>query len=151
MTNYQRTANWLKACGKQPGNEAHFSVQLGCHLEESVVEFFQTIEANLNEVQNAELLAAIQTIHGLSLSLKSGIVLARIADRQREDFLDALCDCEVTGNGLAYLSGLDKDGADQEVLRSNESKLVDGRAIFHPGGKIAKGPGYTAPNLAPYL
>lgn len=151
MTHYQRTAAWLAACGKQVGNQEHFSVQLGCHIEESVVELFQAIETNLNDLQFGEVFSALQTLHGLSLSLKSGAVQARVADGQRVAFLDALCDSEVTGNGLAYLAGMDKDGADQAVLASNESKLEDGKAVFHPGGKIAKGKHYAAPDLSPFI
>lgn len=62
--------------------------------------------------------------------------------------LDALCDREVTGNGLAFLLGFDKDAADQEVLRSNDSKLnEDGTPVILPGGKIGKSRRYRAPNL----
>ena len=65
--------------------------------------------------------------------------------------LDALCDTEVTGNGIAYLAGFDKNGADQEVLASNESKLVDGKPVIQPGGKIGKGPNYRAPELEKFV
>lgn len=33
MTNYQRTAAWLKSCGKEPGNDSA-SLQVGVVLEE---------------------------------------------------------------------------------------------------------------------
>jgi hypothetical protein len=32
MTNYQRTATWLAACDKTPGDSHHISVQIGCDL-----------------------------------------------------------------------------------------------------------------------
>jgi hypothetical protein len=67
------------------------------------------------------------------------------------DALDALCDTEVTGNGIAYLADFDKNGADKEVLASNESKLVDGKPVLMPGGKIGKGPNYKAPDLSGFV
>ena len=41
-SNFERTAAWLKACGKVPGPAA-LSVQLGCHLEE-FLEFLMCID-----------------------------------------------------------------------------------------------------------
>ena len=150
MTNFQRTASWLAACGKQPGNEDQFSAQLGCDLEEWV-EGMSCVELNLPADAMDEAGAAIALIESLAGLLKKGVVKARIAEGKRVEFLDALCDREVTGNGLAYLAGFDKDGADQAVLNSNDSKLVNGKAVFLPGGKIAKPDGYVAPNLSPYI
>ena len=65
--------------------------------------------------------------------------------------LDALCDREVTGNGVAYIAGFDKDAADQAVLASNESKLEDGKPVILPGGKIGKGKHYAAPDLRAFV
>jgi hypothetical protein len=62
-----------------------------------------------------------------------------------------LCDVEVTLNGVAYLAGFDKDGADQEVLASNESKLENGKAVILEGGKIGKGKSYKAPDLRGFV
>jgi hypothetical protein len=58
---------------------------------------------------------------------------------------------EVTGNGVAYLAGFDKDGADQAVLASNEAKLVDGKPVILEGGKIGKPAGWTPPDLTPFV
>lgn len=74
----------------------------------------------------------------------------RIASGEVEA-LDALCDREVTGNGVAFLAGMDKDGADKAVLDSNDAKLVDGKPVILPDGKIGKPPGWTPPNLAPFV
>ena len=43
--NFDRTAKWLENCGKEPGVEAHSSVQIGCHLEE-FAEFLRAIRVN---------------------------------------------------------------------------------------------------------
>jgi hypothetical protein len=65
----------------------------------------------------------------------------------RIDALDALCDTEVTGNGLAYMMGFDKPTADALVLDSNDAKLVDGKPVILEGGKIGKPEGWKAPDL----
>jgi hypothetical protein len=138
----------LAACGKEPGNPQHFSVQVGCHIEE-VVELLTSIETNFTDEELPLIGAALGTLTHAAQALKSGDRQARVS--KPLDFLDALSDCEVTGNGLAWLAGMDKDGADQAVLASNESKLVSGKAIFHPGGKIAKGQNYLPPDLSKFI
>lgn len=151
MTNFQRTASWLAACGKQPGNEDQFSVQLGVDLEE-FIEGLTCIELNLPPSGMDEASAAIALLAEVATLLKKGAAKARIVEGKRAEFLDALCDREVTGNGLAYLAGFDKDGADEAVLNSNDSKLEDGKAVFVEGtSKIGKGKNYVAPNLTPYI
>ena len=151
MTNFQRVSQWHAACGKIPGNPEHFSVAFGVDLEEWV-EGMSCIELNLPEEAIDEVRLAMRRISDLATLLKRGSVHARIADGRRVDFLDALCDKDVTGNALAYLAGFDKDGADQAVLASNDAKLVDGKPVFVPGTqKIAKPEGWTAPNLTPFI
>lgn len=154
MTNYQRTANWLHACGKKPGNTNQLSVQIGCHLEE-VLEFLDAL--NITEVTRdgidpswnlaREWNEMQKTLEAIADLLKTGHARAKIDDESRVQVLDALCDCEVTGNGIAYLAGFDKDEADRRVLASNESKLFYGQPVFLPGGKIGKGPDYKPPVL----
>ena len=143
MTNYQRTAAWLEACERNPGDPRHLSVQIGCHLEE-VHELLHTLDVDTRAAYE-KLDIAQDALAWLADWLKRGEAVARIRDRV--GCLDALCDSEVTGNGIAYLAKMDKDEADRRVLASNESKLVDGRAMISPGGKIAKGPDYRPPVL----
>lgn len=150
MTNFQRTAAWLAACGKKPGSAEDFSCQAGVDIEE-FLEGLSCLELNLPADAMNEARAAMGLLSSVATLLKRGTIQARIAEGKRAEFLDALCDREVTGSGLAFLAGFDKDGADQEVLRSNDSKLVNGKAVFLPGGKIAKPDGWIAPNLAPYI
>lgn len=151
MTNFQRVSKWHAACGKIPGNPEHFSVAFGVDLEEWV-EGMSCIELNLPEEAIDEVRLAMRRISDLATLLKRGSVHARITDGRRVDFLDALCDKDVTGNALAYLAGFDKDGADEAVLNSNDSKLEDGKPVFVDGTtKIGKGKNYIAPNLAPYV
>jgi len=79
------------------------------------------------------------------------LITASIPKGRRAEALDAICDSEVTGNGVAYLAGFDKRGADQAVLASNDAKLVDGKPVILPGGKIGKPEGWKAPNLLGFV
>jgi hypothetical protein len=146
MSNFQRTANWLHAAQKQVGNSKHLAVQVGVHLEE-IAELLDELGIVGSGSDNDSLEMASTRIKGLAHRLKQG--QTGIVIRNRVRALDALCDSEVTGNGVAYLAGFKKEEADERVLSSNESKLnADGTAVILPGGKIGKGPLYKAPSLA---
>jgi len=149
MTNYQRTAAWLKACGKEPG-PANLSVQVGCHIEE-FIEFLHTVEIKGKTLPLEVIAAAVHVLDDFAADLKKGDAEVRISDDEREQALDALCDLEVTLNGVAYIAGFDKDAADQAVLASNDAKLVDGKPVIKEGGKIGKPEGWVAPDLAAYV
>lgn len=148
MKNYERTEAWLKACGKVPGPDA-LSTQIGCHLEE-VAEFLDCLLLESESGQDM-LTCVIDDLVDLANRIKRGHINARINDIMREFALDALCDGEVTGNGVAYLAGFDKSGADQEVLSSNEAKLVNGKPVILLGGKIGKPEGWQAPDLTRFV
>jgi len=148
-TNFQRTAAWLAACGKSR-TVKNLSVQIGCHIEETI-EFFENIELDPNGMDHSKMIVAIQLLSEVGANIKSGREVAVIPRKLREKVLDALCDMEVTGNGVAYLMDADKEGADQAVLASNEAKLVDGKPVILEGGKIGKPPGWKAPDLAPFV
>lgn len=150
MTNYQRTAAWLHACGKDKTN-GNLSVQIGCHIEE-FVEFLDQLEVyDPNSLTIHRLRVASELLSSFASGLKRGIERARIPEQSRERALDALCDMEVTGNGVAYLAGFDKVSADQAVLAANEAKLVDGKPVILEGGKIGKPAGWKAPDLSPFV
>jgi predicted HAD superfamily Cof-like phosphohydrolase len=148
VTNYHRTANWLKACGKLPA-AATASLQIGCDIEEQV-EFLELLDLDDRGDQHL-LQAAIYNLKVVANKLKKLETVACIADVHREHALDALCDREVTGNGVAYLLGFDKPSADAAVLDSNDAKLVDGKPVILEGGKIGKPEGWTAPDLKPFV
>lgn len=148
MTNFQRTAAWLKACGKEPSPE-NMSVQIGCDIEE-YCEFLRTLRIESDGY--AKLIERTVTdLEWFAVKLKRREQLVYIPHHLREAALDALCDREVTGNGVAYLGRFNKDGADQAVLDSNDAKLVDGKPVILDGGKIGKPDGWKAPDLKPYL
>lgn len=148
-TNFDRTAAWLKACGKEQLNPAHFSVQIGVHFEE-IVELLECIETDsATDTDSLECIA--DDLRLIATSIKKATIQAFIKTGKKVDALDALCDTEVTGNGIAYLADFDKNGADKEVLASNDAKLVNGKPVLLPGGKIGKPEGWKAPELERFV
>jgi len=144
MSNYQRTADWLNACGKTP-NDTGLSVQIGCHLEE-FCEFLKVLRSDSEGY--AKLLDRTRLdLEWFATKLKKQEQFVYIPVHMRTDALDALCDSEVTGNGVAYMANFDKPKADELVLASNEAKLVDGKPVILEGGKIGKPEGWKAPDL----
>lgn len=149
MTNFQRTAAWLQAAGREKGNPQHISTQIGVDAEE-YAEWLSCLRVSQDGW--AKVLARVtQDLSDIATAIKSGKIVAHIPEHLRVEALDALCDRDVTGNGCAYLLGFDKDAADQEVLRSNESKFEDGKAVIAPTGKIMKGKNYSAPDLKGFV
>lgn len=148
VTNYHRTAKWLHSCGKLPA-AATASLQIGCDIEEQV-EFLELLD--LDDRGDQHLMeTAIYNLKVVANKLKKLNAVACIADDNRVHALDALCDREVTGNGVAYLLGFDKVSADEAVLASNDAKLVDGKPIILEGGKIGKPEGWTPPDLKGFV
>lgn len=148
MTNFARTAAWLNACGKEPSDQ-NVSVQIGCHLEE-FVEFLRCLRVP-NDGYAILLERTATDLEWFAGKLKRGQQMAYIPTHLRESALDALCDCEVTGNGIAYLAKMNKEQADQAVLASNDAKLVDGKPVILDGGKIGKPAGWKAPDLSSFV
>jgi len=149
-TNFQRTANWLYACGKVPGHAGDISVQIGCHLEE-IAEFIKCLRTD-SEGGQLILDRTVVDLEWLAGKIKRGNYTAHIPNHLRAEALDALCDREVTGNGIAYLADMDKDGADQAVLAANDAKLVDGKPVFVEGtSKIGKPAGWKAADLSAFV
>ena len=148
-TNFQRTASWLAACGKEP-TEQNLSVQIGCHISE-FCEFLRCLRVP-SEGYALLLERTATDLEWLAGKLIRHEQFAFIPTHLRTEALDALCDTDVTGNGVAFLAGMDKDGADKAVLDSNDAKLVDGKPVFIEGtSKIGKPAGWSAPDLRPFV
>ena len=148
VTNYERTAGWLKACGKEPGPE-NLSTQIGCDLEETA-ELLRCLRVSGDGwARLVERL--VSDLESLGIELKRGRQIAHFPNHLRENVLDALCDREVTGNGVAYMAGFNKPLADQAVMDSNDAKLVDGKPVILDGGKIGKPEGWKPPDLRAFV
>ena len=49
------------------------------------------------------------------------------------------------------MMGFDIEGALKEVIRSNNSKMVNGKFEFDDNGKIMKPDSYSEPDLKPFV
>ena len=148
LTSFDRTARWLACCGKKQ-SVATASLQIGCDMEEQV-EFLELLDLDDDTMQDM-LRSAIYNLKVVANGLKKLGTVACIADSNRVHALDALCDREVTGNGVAFLLGFNKPAADEAVLTSNEAKLVNGEPVILEGGKIGKPEGWKPPDLTGFV
>ena len=132
---------WFNAAKPNPST-ADVCVQIGCHYEE-----VSEMSAALCDDDVAHELAAT----ALAYKMNRGRYLGANADA-RVELLDALCDQVVTTVGVAYMMGMDIEGALAEVNRSNWSKFKDGFIpVFNAHGKIVKCAEYTPPELSDYI
>lgn len=141
--NFLRVAQWLTTAGKEVGNPKHIGVQVGCMLEE-VAEFLEQLNIADGDVEEAYLY-----LTNVARRLKQRRGEVEFHDPVKA--LDALCDIDVTINGVAFLAGWNKLQADLAVLNANDDKFVDGKPVFLEGGKIGKREGWEAPDLTPFV
>lgn len=71
----------------------------------------------------------------------------------QEEQLDALTDILVVTIGAIHSMGADGEGAWNEVMRTNFSKIdnLTGKVRKREDGKVLKPDGWTPPNLVPFL
>ena len=134
---------WFKAAKPNPST-ADVCVQIGCHYEE-VAEMSAALcdDDVACELADTALLYKMNQLYYAAIEELSADV--------RVELLDALCDQIVTAVGVAYMMGMDIEGALAEVNRSNWSKFKGGVPVFNSQGKIAKGAEYTPPELSDYI
>ena len=134
--------DWFKAAKPEPTGKDKVT-QLACIFEE-VSELAEAcgrkdLAKKLNE--ESYYLKKITPLHAERF----------FTGRNKVDILDATSDITVTVQGLNQLMGFDGIGALEEVIRSNNSKMVDGKFIFDDNGKIDKPNSFREPNLKPFL
>ena len=134
---------WFKAAKPNPST-ADVCVQIGCHYEE-----VSEMSAVLNDDVEYEL-ATNAIMYKTNPNWYIGAI-EELSEDARVELLDALCDQVVTAVGVAYMMGMDIEGALAEVNRSNWSKFEGGVPVFNEHGKIAKGVEYTPPELSDYI
>ena len=135
---------WFKAAKPNPST-ADACVQIGCHYEE-----VSEMGAALCDYDVACELADTALLYKMNPNWYIGAIEELSADA-RVELLDSLCDQIVTAVGVAYMMGMDIEGALAEVNRSNWSKFEGGVPVFNEQGKIAKGVEYTPPELSDYI
>lgn len=143
--------NWFKAAKPEP-TKKDVCTQVGCHYEE-VAEMMEAMQGH--DYRASQMMSSIADTYKMRHLSVDGIFESVLIDSMQPkdniELLDALCDQIVTATGVAYMMGFDIEGALKEVIRSNNSKMVDGKFEFDDNGKIVKGEGYSPPNLNTYL
>lgn len=147
------TLLWFQKAKPVPTSKDQ-STQIGVHFEE-VAEFVETIGLHGSNDENATgiilLEEALEALQALAKYAKENNVY-HVLDSRRVDSLDSLCDQIVTAVGVAHQSGLNIQGALDEVNRSNFSKFQDnGEPLLDINRKIIKGPNYTKPDLSQFV
>ena len=135
--------NWFKAAKPEPTHDDVIA-QVACHLEE-VDEFIDSMDIHPFTEYLEEVRSNCKKIRDKGLSDKS------IENSDHLEMLDALADQIVTATGVAYMMGFDIEGALKEVIRSNNSKMVDGKFEFDANGKIMKPSSFSEPDLTPFV
>lgn len=141
--------DWFKKVRPEP-NQKDFTTQLGVHIE----EFGEMLDALSGETEAdyRQLILLQEFVNSFARKLKAGDITVKVAEEDRVDFLDSLCDQIVTATGTAHTQRMDIDHALMEVIRSNDSKFDgQGLPIFDSNKKVIKGPDYWKPNLAPFV
>jgi len=136
-----RTEAWFKKAKPEPTDKDRCT-QIGCHFEE------------VDEMQVSLKLEGWDDSRKLASMYKKNIgheANYYTNDIDRIELLDSLCDQIVTAVGVGYMMGFDMQGALNEVIRSNDSKMVSGKFEFDANGKIMKGKDYFKPDLTTYV
>lgn len=134
--------NWFQAAKPEPTDKDK-TTQLGCVVEE-FAEFMESVglEGTARELQGIA-----DELKGFTPKYATKFV-ERI---NKIDSLDATSDITVTVQGFNQLMGFDGLGAQREVIRSNNSKMVDGKFTFDDNGKIMKPDSYSEPDLKLFI
>ena len=138
-------ANWFKAAKPEP-TDRDIGTQTGCLLEE-VVELLEGFGFAKKGV-----VLGLHNLAGLFKADTFGGMIAELTQDERIEIVDACCDINVTSVGvMQLLGGVDVLGAQREVIRSNNSKMVKGKFQYDENGKMKKGESYSAPDLTPFV
>ena len=137
--------NWFKGAKPEP-TDKDIGTQTGCLLEEVV----ELLEGFGFAKQGAVL--ALHNLAGLFKANTFGGMISELSQEDRIEIVDACCDINVTSVGvMQLLGGVDILGAQREVIRSNNSKMVKGKFEFDANGKIMKPDSYSKPDLTKFV
>ncbi len=157
LTDFERVRNWNKSIGKNCPNtptvptleiiklvisliqEELDEMKEACGMKQLTEEELEACENNACETGNLnDAFAMGRESVGWSSPVLDEVDLVAVAD--------SLSDLTVVVHGGGALFGINLDETFEEVMTSNDSKLIDGWAR-ESDGKWQKGPSYRPPNL----
>lgn len=139
---------WFQQAKPNP-TKRDIGVQMGVHFEE-VGEMLDCVLGS-NKTASMYVIEAKAAIKALASHMKANGDLYGIAEEDRVEMLDALCDQIVTAVGVGKFAGMNVPDAAAHVDDSNWSKFQNGTALLDQNGKIIKGPNYFRPDLKQYV
>jgi hypothetical protein len=143
------TLAWFEAARPTPTNK-QFHTQLGVHFEE-VAEMLDALTA-VTAGADWRLHEARVALKALAQFLKTNPNSITVEPKDRQEFLDSICDQIVTSSGVGQHAGFPVVEALDEVNASNWSKFdSNGQPIVDANGKIMKGPNYFKADLAQFV
>lgn len=127
------------------------TTQLGVHFEE-IAEMIDELLTGVSPETKQDVFTLFQNVKAFADALKSGQIKINFENINRIKLLDAICDQQVTGVGVAHMLHMDMFEALKEVDDSNWSKFdKEGNPIFDQNRKIIKGPDYVRASLDKFV
>lgn len=125
---------------------------VGSRIARQVARFHRSFGLPLRSAPTAEVGHDQVELRLALIEEEVGELRAAAAAGQLTAVADALADIVYVAYGSAHVYGIDLDAVLDEVHSSNMTKLgADGRPVRRADGKILKGPGYRAPDVAAVL
>jgi predicted HAD superfamily Cof-like phosphohydrolase len=132
--------------------------QLALHTGFQASEFSEKLDAlckaGLGTIRGTEMFTLYNVttqLKYLSKHLQDGDLDFLFPNADVLELLDGDIDVMVVSIASMMSQGVDMQGAFKEVMRSQYSKMTDGKLKFHPDGKIKKPEGWQPPDLVPFL
>lgn len=148
MTNFQRIAAYLDACGKEH-TAAEASYQMG-DLLWSIVALLEATTVSGPQSED-DIATAIKRLRRTGGAMRRGQTLALIKAENRVAALQAICDIDARCNAVACVSDMDKDAADAATLNAVDAMLVDGAPVLAPGRKIVPPEGWEPADVSRFV
>lgn len=124
---YDAAALASRISGFEPGNESALNKHVGGYL----MEFSNVIRSISIESRTGLTSSAMQELaahlEAAASCLLEDIAVVKIYDRV--PFLGSLCNIEMLGNSICYLTGMDKTEADARMIEASLNQAIDKEAV----------------------
>jgi hypothetical protein len=145
MTMYERTGQWMDATGRiknKPNITAQVARSLDCVA--SLAEFLSAYgDANAQDLESIRKLC-----RRLAISARRGQTILEVPNGNREVVLLSMSELAFAMNGLAYLLGMNKEGADEALMQAYESIVGQSAPSVNADGKLTRPDGWRDPDLS---